>query len=153
LKIIDLNVLLYAVNGDAPQHARVRPWWEAALRGEESIALPWLVVIGFLRLVTQRAVLPSPLTVSQAVQRVDRWRGVAPVSLLREGPEHWLGLRGVLKSAAAGGNLVNDAHLATLAMSQGATLVSCDTDFARFEGLRWENPLTGAESRPRRRGG
>jgi len=40
------------------------------------------------------------------------------------------------------GNLTTDAHMAVLALTHDAVLVSCDTDFARFKGLRWENPMT-----------
>jgi toxin-antitoxin system PIN domain toxin len=150
MKVIDLDVLVYAINGDAPEHVAVRPWWENALNGEEPIALPWIVVIGFLRLVTHRGVFDSPLTPSQAVQRVDRWLAVEHVSLLPESSDHWANLRDVLESTGSSGNLVNDAHLATLAMARAATLVSCDTDFARLRGLRWENPLTDSQTRPRR---
>jgi predicted nucleic acid-binding protein len=39
------------------------------------------------------------------------------------------------------GNLVPDAALTALAIEHGVTLASTDTDFARFRGLRWENPL------------
>jgi predicted nucleic acid-binding protein len=39
------------------------------------------------------------------------------------------------------GNLVPDAHLAVLAVEHGLTLCSTDGDFARFQGLRWFNPL------------
>jgi uncharacterized protein len=41
----------------------------------------------------------------------------------------------------SGGSLVHDAHLAALAVEHGLTLCSADADFARFRGLRWENPL------------
>ncbi len=41
------------------------------------------------------------------------------------------------------GNLTTDAHLAALAMEHQATLWSTDADFARFPGLKWENPLAG----------
>ena len=41
------------------------------------------------------------------------------------------------------GNLIPDAHLAALAIEHGLILASTDGDFARFPGLRWENPLGG----------
>jgi predicted nucleic acid-binding protein len=43
--------------------------------------------------------------------------------------------------AGTGGNLTSDAHLAALAIEHGAELCSSDTDFARFRGLKWRNPL------------
>ena len=40
------------------------------------------------------------------------------------------------------GNLVPDAHVAALAVEHGLTICSADDDFARFQGLRWLNPIT-----------
>ena len=37
--------------------------------------------------------------------------------------------------------LVPDAHLAALAIEHGLTLCSSDGDFAKFPGLKWNNPL------------
>ena len=45
-------------------------------------------------------------------------------------------------SEASSARLVADAHLAALAIEHGLTLCSADGDFARFKGLRWENPLS-----------
>ncbi len=38
---------------------------------------------------------------------------------------------------------IPDVHLAALALEHGVGVCSADTDFARFDGLRWFNPLTG----------
>lgn len=61
--------------------------------------------------------------------------------MVREKDEHWRVLRSLLDEAGASANLTTDAHLAALAIRHGAVLVSCDNDFARFRGLRWENPV------------
>jgi uncharacterized protein len=39
------------------------------------------------------------------------------------------------------GNVIPDATLAALALENGVAVFSADTDFARFKGLRWHNPL------------
>jgi predicted nucleic acid-binding protein len=39
------------------------------------------------------------------------------------------------------GNLVSDAAIAALAIEHGLTVCSSDTDFARFEEIRWLDPL------------
>jgi predicted nucleic acid-binding protein len=49
-------------------------------------------------------------------------------------------MRSLLLAGKISGNLVNDAHLAALAIEHGATIVSCDSDLSRFKNLRWENP-------------
>ena len=61
--------------------------------------------------------------------------------MVRELDNHWEVLRSLLAETGTAGNLTIDAHLAALAICHAAVLVSCDGDFARFRGLRWENPL------------
>ena len=46
----------------------------------------------------------------------------------------------MLRATGRGGNLVNDAHLAALALQYDATVISYDNDFGRFPGVRWERP-------------
>lgn len=141
MKLVDLNILLYAVNQDAAHHARVLAWWEQAINGDEPVGLPWLVLVGFLRIATSRDIFPRPLDPESAIARVDAWLALDSTRLVREREGHWEILRSLLVQAGTAANLVTDAHLAALAISHGAVLVSCDTDFARFPGLRWENPV------------
>ena len=143
MKVVDVNVLVYAVNADAPHHERVVAWWERALNGDEAIGLAWPVVVGFLRISTHPAVFPNPLTPEAAIRQVDAWLARDVVSLVTETRDHWRTLRGLVSAAGVAGNLAADAHLAALAVTHGATLASCDADFSRFEHLRWENPLRG----------
>jgi len=141
VKIVDLNVLLYAINRDAAHHDAARTWWEAALSGDEPIGLAWTVILGFLRLVTHPQVFQRPLEPAEACARIDAWLAHGNVQLVREGDDHWRLLRELLGETGTAGNLTTDAHLASLAIAHGATLVSSDSDFARFPRLRWENPV------------
>lgn len=144
MKLVDVNVLLYAVNEEARRHTAVRRWWEQALSGDESIGLPWMVLSGFLRLSTHPRVFPEPLSVDTALKRVDAWLSARPVASIAEKPGHWRVLRSLLSEAGTAGNLTTDSHLAALAITHDAALVSCDADFARFRGLRWENPVSAS---------
>ncbi len=141
MRLIDLNVLLYAVNRDAPRHAAIRSWWEAALSGEEPIGLTWIVLLGFLRLATSPRVFSQPLMPAQAFERVDAWMDHPNTRLVHETQEHWRVLKELLDDAGTAGNLTTDGHLAAIAICHGATLVSCDADFRRFRRLRWEDPV------------
>jgi toxin-antitoxin system PIN domain toxin len=143
MKLIDLNVLMYAVNSAAPLHKKVLTWWEEALSGDEPVALCWAVLIGFVRIATRPGIFPRPLTVDDACARVDRWLAWPVVQVIGETETHWSLLKRLLAEVGSAGNLTTDAHLAALALSHGATLVSCDRDFARFSGLRCENPAEG----------
>jgi hypothetical protein len=141
LKIVDLNLLLYALNRDSAHHVAARDWLERTLSDEEAVGLPWLVLLGFLRLSTSARVLPQPLRPEQALGVIDGWLAEPPVLVLSPGPEHWRILRTLIEETGTAGNLTTDAHLAAIAIEHGAELCSTDTDFARFQHLRWTNPV------------
>ena len=143
MKVVDLNLLIYAVNADAPLHRPARAWWETTLSGSEAVGLGWSVVTGFLRLSTRPSLFPHPLAVEEALDVIEDWLRRPAVIAIHPGERHWDVLRGLLERAGTAGNLTTDAHLAALAIEYNATLYSTDTDFARFQpGLRYLNPLT-----------
>ncbi len=141
MKIVDLNVLLYTVNQNSVHHSAARRWWEKAINGEEPIGLAWIVLLGFLRLSVKSDVFSHPLDADTALRKVDSWLALESTRLVREKDEHWDILRSLLGESGTAGNLTTDAHLAALAISHGAVLVSFDNDFSRFKGLRWESPI------------
>jgi uncharacterized protein len=142
VKVVDLNLLLYAVNADAPHHEAARQWWETRLAAEEAVGLAWPVVLGFLRLATRPGLFPNPLPHYQALDVVEGWLRRPNVVLLQPRDGHWEVLRGLLEAAGTAGNLTTDAHLAALAIQYNAELCSSDNDFARFRpALRFVNPL------------
>ena len=143
MKIVDVNVLLYAVNPEADPASKVRRWWDQALAGDESVGLSWIVLSGFLRIATNPRIYPRPMTVDQALDEVGGWLSTEVATTVSEKPDHWRTLREILGETGTAGNLTTDAHLAALAITHDATLVSCDNDFARFADLRWENPRRG----------
>ncbi|MXZ61589.1 MAG: type II toxin-antitoxin system VapC family toxin [Acidobacteria bacterium] len=144
MTVVDLNVLLYAVNSSSRQHPVARGWLESAIASHEPTGLAWTVLLGFLRLTTRPGILPRPLRVEEASEVISDWLDQPGVRLVMETDEHWLHLRRLLASSGTGGNLTMDAHLAALAISHGATLVSFDNDFARFPVLSWLNLSTTA---------
>lgn len=111
------------------------------MSGEESIAIPSVVVLGFLRIATNRQVFPRPVSTDDAMSVVDGWFQQPSVLALNPGDEHWRVLSQLLRDVGSAGNLTTDAHLAALAIEHGAELCSTDTDFGRFRQLRWSNPL------------
>ena len=141
MKIIDVNLLLYAVNSDSPRHDAARSWLEDLLNGDETVGIPWTVILGFLRIATNPRALASALKAAAALERVDEWLALENVRLVHEKDDHWDTLRRLIVAAGTAGNLTTDAHLAALAISHDAVLCSSDLDFGRFKGLRWENPL------------
>lgn len=138
--LVDANVLLYAVNEDTPNHEVARDWLDSALGGEETVGFAWLALLAFVRLSTAGRVFPRPLSPERALDIVDLWLAQPPSIVLHPSDRHTAGVRRLLGGLGTAANLVNDAHLATLATEHRATVVSFDTDFARFGAVRWQLP-------------
>ncbi len=147
MKLVDLNLLVYAVNESAIQHAEAHRWWEETMNGDEQVGLAWLGLMGFVRLTTRRGVLPSPLPVRRALDLVETWVTHPLTVLAHPGDRHWSIYRGLIEKAGSAGNLTTDAHLAALAMEYDATLYSSDGDYRRFAGLKIRNPLIASGAR------
>jgi uncharacterized protein len=141
MRLADLNLLLYAINRDAPQHETARQWLEESLSGDDPLALSWTVILGFLRLTTSARVFERPIAPERANSLIDEWLSHPNVEVLVPGDRHWSILRSLLQESGTAGNLTSDAHLAALAIEHEAELHSADNDFQRFRGVRWVNPL------------
>jgi toxin-antitoxin system PIN domain toxin len=141
VKLVDANLLLYAVDERAPRHGPAREWLARQLSGEDAVAFTWGALLAFLRLSTNPRVFEQPLSLARAADVVDAWLRQPCAVVVHPGPRHGAIIRQLLTPLGTAGNLVSDAHLAAIAIEHGAELNSCDTDFARFAGLRWVNPL------------
>jgi toxin-antitoxin system PIN domain toxin len=139
--IPDVNLLLYAYDSSSPSHERARSWWEHALSGREPVRLPWVTILGFVRIGTHSRVFARPMSVAEATGHVDSWLMQPVADVIEPGPRHWAILSQLLRRARVAANLTTDAHLAALAIEYGAHVYSSDSDFRRFPGLRFENPL------------
>jgi toxin-antitoxin system PIN domain toxin len=144
VKLVDANVLLYAVNEDAPHHDESRVWLDTSMSGARTVAFSWVALLAFTRLATKVELFPAPLSPDEAIDRVDAWLSADSSVLVDPTADHSRVLRSLLASVGSGGNLVNDAHLAALAIEHRCEIVSYDTDFSRFEGVRWERPAAHA---------
>jgi uncharacterized protein len=138
---IDANILLYAYNESATQHMKAREWLESVLSGSQLVGLSWLVILAFIRITTNPRAFPQPFTLDDSVEAVSAWLERPTVSLMNPSDRHWGILRELLTDGQARGPLAMDAHLAALAIENGATLFTSDRDFARFKGLSYINPL------------
>lgn len=139
--LVDANLLVYARVSDFPQHEPARRWLDGKMNGPTGVGLPWASLLAFVRLVTNPRLFREPMPMDAAWRQVEEWLD-CPASWTPEPTERHRELLGPLVAGIGGrSNLVPDAHLAALAMEYGLVLCSTDGDFARFAGLRWENPL------------
>lgn len=137
----DVNLLVYAYNAAAPQHARAREWWEDRMARQTPVGLAWAVVFGFVRLVTHPSVLVDPIPAGRALDAVDEWFAGDNVTILAPGSRHLQIARDLFAATGVAASLTTDTHLAALAIEHGVELHSNDRDFERFPGLRLFNPL------------
>jgi toxin-antitoxin system PIN domain toxin len=141
MRLLGVNLLIYAVNRDAPLHRQAKDWLEQALTGPETVAFSWNVWLAFLRLTTRPGLFRNRLSADAAFELIHSWLEQPAAAIVHPGGRHLRVLQDLLGPLGSGGNLTSDAHLAALAIEHGAEICSCDADFARFSGLRWRNPL------------
>jgi toxin-antitoxin system PIN domain toxin len=141
MRLVDVNVLVYAHRRDAARHGDYAGWLRELLASPEPYGVSDLVLSGFLRIVTNPRVFrqPTPLETGLAFAQLLRTQpNCVPVE---PGQRHWEIFTGLCRAASVKGNLVPDAYLAALAIESGSEWITTDRDFSRFPGLRWRHPL------------
>lgn len=133
MKLVDANVLLYAVSESTRQHEAARAWLDDALNREETVAFCWVVILAFLRISTRPGIFPRPLSANQASEVMDGWLSRPNAVVVEPTSRHLSTMRSMLSVAGTAGNLVSDAHLAALAIEHKADVVTFDADLTRFE--------------------
>jgi toxin-antitoxin system PIN domain toxin len=139
--LVDANLLVYASVKTFTQHTSARQWLDERLNGSARVGLPWMALLGFLRVTTNPRIFTQPLPMSVAWEHVEAWLGCGVAWTPEPTPRHRDLLGRLLALPGIRGNLVRDAHLAALAIEHGLILCSTDGDFAQFADLRWINPL------------
>ena len=139
--LVDANILVYAAMRVLPQHGTASEWLNRQLSGLSRVGLPWPSLLGFLRVVTNPRVFANPPSTQAAWERVTAWLGCETVWIPQPMNRHPEVFGRLLSLPGVRANLVHDAHIAALAIEHGLILCSSDGDFARFPGLRWQNPL------------
>ena len=138
--LVDTNILVYSWNLEASSHARAVEWLEERLNGVPGVGIPWASLLSFVRLVTNPRIFGCAVPVETAWAQVDEWLSLPNVFTPEPAQRHADILRRLIPEVGRS-ELVPDAHLAALAIEYGLTLQTTDRDFARFSGLKWENPL------------
>jgi hypothetical protein len=139
--LVDANLLVYAHVADFDEHEVARGWLDDQLDGTARVGLPWESLSAYLRLVTNPRVFPRPLSAGDAMGQVRDWLSRPAAWVPAPTERHADLLSELLALDGIRADLVPDAHLAAIALGHGLTVMSNDGDFARFPGVRWENPL------------
>lgn len=142
--IVDANLLLYAVDENSAHNEVAADWLTEILNGDRRVGIPWQTIGSFVRIVTHPRITQTPLSGADAWNYVADWLAV-PVVWIPPATEITAQVYAKLcAQVEITANLVPDAQLAALALEHGVEIASADTDFMRFPGLRWTNPLGAA---------
>jgi len=137
----DINIIIHAYNSGYRRHASAKEWWEGKLLGAQGVAMAWIVLLGFVRITTNARILQNPFTPKEALDIVRSWLDLPHFILIHPSSRHFQLFESLIDQSGTAGNLTTNAHLAALAIERGLVLHTTDTDFARFPGLTWVNPL------------
>ena len=150
MRLLDVNLLVYATFSSMPRHAAAKRWLDDVMSGREQVAFPWETVCGFVRLASNPRVFSPCMTVAEAWRHAAAWLDCPCAWIPSATPRHRAILDGLLALPGMTHKLVADAHLAALAIEHGLVLCSADEDFRHFPALRFENPLEPDGKRARR---
>ncbi len=137
--VFDVNVLVYAFRDDSLHHERSQRCIER-IRNTDSFILPDIIALGFVRIVTNRRIFASVATPAVALSFINDLRQHRSQPTEVEVAEVWEAFERIATMDERGGDAIPDAYLAAVAISHDATLYTFDRDFARYDGLRVEEP-------------
>lgn len=142
MKMLDTNVLLYAINKDSEHHAACADYVESMANGVQPWALCWKVIYEFLRVSTHQKVFPSPLTTEKAFRFCSALIKTPCCHIVSETSKHVEIVEKALNDAPRiRGNLVHDLHIAVLMREHGIEeIVTYDQDFKAFPWITIFSP-------------
>ncbi|MDE0269368.1 MAG: PIN domain-containing protein [Acidimicrobiaceae bacterium] len=139
--IPDVNILVYAFHADAVEHDLCAKWLNAVLGEPVQLGLVDAVLTGFLRVVTNQRIFTDAATMKAALLFTDILRSAPRSQPVLPTDATWDQFAMFAeRDPFIVGNLVPDAWIAALAITNSARVATADTGFARFEGLSWFNP-------------
>jgi toxin-antitoxin system PIN domain toxin len=150
MKVIDTNILIYAVNESSPNFDKASVWWRDALNADDPIGIPWISALACVRILTNGSLFENPLTMEQGLDLVEGWLSYPQVNALNPTVGHLHRVRTLLTTSIPEEiseanlkrhNLLNDAHIAALAIEHGGTVFTADSDFKIFTQVKSVNPL------------
>jgi uncharacterized protein len=139
---VDVDILLYASDDSSPLHHRATAFLEQCAAGREVFCLAWVTIMSYLRMSTHPSIFERPLTHDEAMRNVDALLSLPHCRVIGEEEGFWDTYRNTAADVPTRGNLVPDAHLASILAGHGVTTVCThDRDFRKFSFLDVRDPL------------
>lgn len=139
---IDVNILLYASDQSSPLHQRAVSFLNKCATDRQVFCLAWQTLMAYLRMATHPAIFDRPMSQDEASANVDALLALPHCRVINEEESFWDDYREITAEVPTRGNLVPDAHLASVLRSHGvANLYTHDRDFRKFDFLTVHDPL------------
>jgi toxin-antitoxin system PIN domain toxin len=138
--LADVNVLVYAFRKDFAQHAVCKSWLDEIVAGDSLFGMSPLALGAVARITTNPRVFVQPNPVEEVFAYCDNLLGQPNCSIIVPGDRHWAIFKRLCVDAGIRGPRMTDAWFAALAIEHGCTWITYDRDYARFPGLKWEEP-------------
>jgi toxin-antitoxin system PIN domain toxin len=133
--LVDVNVIVYAARREFRAHEVALHWLEAALSGEEPVAVMDSVLASATRLMTNHRVLREPFGADEALAVCEAVRSAPAAITPSPSGRRWSVFSRLTGDLGLRANDVPDAYLAATAIDFGARLATFDQGFRRFPGL------------------
>ena len=138
----DANVLLYASDEGSEFHDRAKEFLMGRQEDCDILCLTCPGLMAFQRIATHPSIFSNPMSAETAWGNVQRLLKLPRARVIQEAASFALDYAEVAKSAGIYGNLVPDAHIATILRQHGVRrFYTADTDFKKFDFLEVVNPL------------
>ena len=138
----DANLLLYASDEGSEFHARARAFLSGRSKDSDILCLTWPVLMAYQRIATHPSIFTNPMSAATAWGNIQKLLGLPRARVIQETDSFAADYAEVARSACVYGNLVPDAHTATILRQHGVRrFYTADTDFKKFDFLEVVNPL------------
>ena len=139
---IDANLLLYASDTSSPEHSAARDFLTGRAADPDLMCLTWSTVMAYQRIATHPSIFSKPLDPTVAWQNIQSLLALPRTRIITEEPGFADDYLAVTDGIVTRGNLVPDAHIATVLRQHGVRRIyTTDTDFRKFAFLEVINPL------------
>ncbi|MBN1315666.1 MAG: hypothetical protein JXA42_09370, partial [Anaerolineales bacterium] len=104
--LVGANILLYAVDSLSPHHEQACIWWDNQLSQSDPVCLCWPVLSAIIRIGTNPRLYDQPLSLEQALDRIQSWLDQPCTRIIRPTERHWAIFQQMLIDGQAVANLV-----------------------------------------------
>jgi toxin-antitoxin system PIN domain toxin len=144
---LDVNILLYASDESSPFNERAADFLEQCAGGREVFCLAWVTIMSYLRMATHPAIFEQPLTHNEAIGNIEALLNLPHCRVIGEDERFWETYKSVTDDVRTRGNLVPDAHLASILTDHGIrTVCTHDRDFRKFTFLDVRDPFSSIDN-------